>query len=495
MLEASNELVSIIIPAYNSAEYIEETVVSALASTYPLLEIIIANDGSKDNTQEVIDKIVSQHPQIKSYQQTNQGASAARNLGILKASGKYILPLDADDIISPDYIQKAVEVLRHNKNVKVVYGNADFIGDRSGEWKLRPFNIRLLARKNMIYVSGMYRKSDYEKTDGYCPAMKGREDWDFWISMLKTGGDVVRLTEKCLYYRIHNDSNHLATRSMKKQLIDVLNSRHKAFFYRELGGKLHYNRTWSRLFNFFIQLAKPERFQVNPSFIELEEFVYSLPERFEKEGNTIHAGRNTIKVFEEKGEKIVVKSFRKPIFVNQIIYGIFRASKARRSYEYAQKLLQLGIGTPQPIGYYEQRNFCLFSTSYYISFQSECDADFRDLINNSNFANRNHILKAIARFTAQLHEKGIWHRDYSAGNILFRQKGGEIQIEILDLNRMDFGKIDLERGCRNFERLNIDEDSLQLMATEYAAARGFDKQTCIDLILQMRWSKHQKNNI
>ena len=223
----------------------------------------------------------------------------------------------------------------------------------------------------------------------------------------------------------------------------------------------------------------------------MDEFVYNIPEIFEDEGNYIHSGRNKIKLFKEKEYQIVVKSFRKPNFINRLVYSNFRASKARRSYEYAMKLIASGIGTPTPIGYYEQKSLFLFSKSYYASLQSDCNYTFKDLIENPKFPDRNEILKSIGRFTAELHDKGIWHRDYSAGNILFQQKNQKIDIEILDLNRMEFGIVDLEKGCKNFERLNIDSESLTLMVKEYATVRDFNQNLCIENVLKMRWSKHQ----
>lgn len=256
MPKTDNEIVSIIIPAYNCAEYIEETVASALSSTYPHIEIIITNDGSIDTTLEVIEQIVSKHPEIKAFHQQNKGVSATRNFCISKSSGKYILPLDADDLISADYIEKAVDVLSKNEDVKVVYGKAGFIGNRTGDWNLPQFNIHLLARKNLIYVTALFRKRDFDKTEGFCPDMPSLEDWDIWISLLKNGGKVVCLPEKCFYYRVHNKSSRIATRNLKKKMIDILNSHHESFFYRELGGKLHYQRTWSKTFNTFNRFVK-----------------------------------------------------------------------------------------------------------------------------------------------------------------------------------------------------------------------------------------------
>ena len=492
MAEKKSDIVSIVIPAYNAEKYIEETVASALKSSYPFIEIVIVNDGSTDTTQLIIDSIVRKHPQIKSFQQKNSGVSVARNTGISHATGNYILPLDADDLISSDYIEQAVEILNNNDTVKLVYGLGEFIGDRKGKWNLRPFSRRLLARKNMLYISGIFRKSDFDQTDGFCAEIKGPEDWDFWISLLKRNGDVVRIPSVCLFYRVHANSKRLANKNKKKEAIEILNKRHKAFFYRELGGKLHYRRTWSRLFNFFLQLIRPERIVVNKEYENLDEFVYNLPALFENGGKIIHSLRNTIKTFEVSGYKIVVKSFHTPNLLNRFIYGNFRPSKAHRSYDYALKLIRMGIGTPIPIGYYEQKCVFLFSKSYYACLQSECNNKFSDLINNFSFPDRVEILKAIGRFTAILHEQGVCHRDYSAGNILFQKNDKTITIEIIDLNRIDFGDVDLVKGCKNFERLNIDAQSLEIMANQYAITREFEPKVCIDNILKMRWKKHKE---
>jgi glycosyltransferase involved in cell wall biosynthesis len=106
----SKELVSIIVPCYNHAQFIIETLSSVLQSSYTNIEIIIVNDGSTDNSEEIALEFCQIHPNILYLNQKNSGPASARNHGIHNAKGKYILPLDADDIISIDYIEKAVHV-------------------------------------------------------------------------------------------------------------------------------------------------------------------------------------------------------------------------------------------------------------------------------------------------------------------------------------------------------------------------------------------------
>jgi glycosyltransferase involved in cell wall biosynthesis len=242
-------LVSIIIPFYNSQDYLSQTIDSVLASLYPNVEIILIDDGSTDRSIEIAEKYVIQYPNISLYKQKNQGVSVARNLGISNAKGTYIIPVDSDDMIYEKYIEEAVKTLETNPNVKVVTAEGCFFGNKTGKRTLPNFDINLLARKNTLHVSSVYRKSDWIRIGGYCPKMLGREDWDFWISMLKDGGDVVKLPIIGYKYRIRDNSKRIRTRNLKAEINDILNSRHKEFYKKTLWGPLRYQRTWSKPYN------------------------------------------------------------------------------------------------------------------------------------------------------------------------------------------------------------------------------------------------------
>lgn len=246
-------LVSVIIPVYNMEKYLAETISSVMVSTLQNFEIVIVDDGSTDDSQKVAMAFAEKDERIKFFIQKNSGASVARNHAIRMASGRYILPLDADDLIGKEYIEKAAEVLEKQQNVKLVVSRSVFFGEKQGEWELPPFSLRLLARKNLMNNCSMYRKSDWEKAGGYCEEMRGREDWDFWISLLKNGGDVYKLPVVGLYYRIRQNSKRIMARKWKKEIIDKLNERHADFFKQQLGGKLRYFREASRFINFFVK--------------------------------------------------------------------------------------------------------------------------------------------------------------------------------------------------------------------------------------------------
>ena len=216
-----------------------------------------------------------------------------------------------------------------------------------------------------------------------------------------------------------------------------------------------------------------------PEFEAQQAFIASLPERFERgEGKIIYNGRNQLREFTNNGVTMVVKSFCLPSFINRIAYGFLRSSKAQRSLEYAQLLLSKGIATPAPIGYVTERKGLLFGRSYYASLKSDYTHNFYDAV-QPGVVNRDKFLVAVAETTARLHECGFLHKDYSAGNILLRElPNGTVRVEIIDLNRIRFREIGLEEGCKNFERLPMNEEIVSVIAPPYAATRKLDVAQC-----------------
>nr|WP_319999850.1 glycosyltransferase family A protein [uncultured Draconibacterium sp.] len=211
-------LISIIIPCFNEGRFINECLNSIHQQSYPNYEIIVVNDGSTDTfTNKVIHAI--NHPRIKVIETQNQGVSAARNTAIKNSSGKYILPLDADDKIGTNFIEQSIQVLESNKTIKVVSCTVALFGKKRGIIDYGKFSFEKLLAKNLLVVSSIFRRTDFDKTKGFNPNMKeGFEDWDFWISLLKTGGKVHKLTTVGFYYRIKTKSRNstLTTSSFKK---------------------------------------------------------------------------------------------------------------------------------------------------------------------------------------------------------------------------------------------------------------------------------------
>lgn len=220
-------------------------------------------------------------------------------------------------------------------------------------------------------------------------------------------------------------------------------------------------------------------FKSNSSFFD--DIIYNFDTKGEDFGDQ---DRNSLKLFQLGNKTINVKSFRIPNIVNQIVYRFFRKSKAQRSYEYANKLMELNVGTPQPIGYYEFKTLLLFNKSYYISEQLDCDLTYRELTKDLNYPNHESILRAFTRFTFQLHKKGILFLDHSPGNTLIKLNNGDYQFYLVDLNRMEFGTFDFETRVKNFARLTVEESIVQVMSDEYAKCTGEDYNKIFNLMWQ-----------
>ena len=189
----------------------------------------------------------------------------------------------------------------------------------------------------------------------------------------------------------------------------------------------------------------------------------------------LHQGRNTVRIV----GKTVVKTFHTPRFPNNLIYGLFRKSKAQRSYEYA---LELGELTPRPISYHETKHHGFLGESTYISELSPLPYTLRQ-VTQKHLPNRTQAMLTLGAFTAKLHQRGFYPLDYSAGNILVSEDGNQMQM--VDLNRMSRVRhICLRQGCKQFSYMHLSEDDCRLVAQTYAKAMDFNPEQCTQLILK-----------
>lgn len=211
-------LVSVIIPCYNQSHFLNDAFQSVLAQTCVNWECIIVNDGSTDATEEVATSLCKQDHRLQYLSKENGGVSSARNAGIAKASGKYILALDADDKIHPSYLANALEAFEKDKQLFVVYAEAEYFGGRTGQWALPKYSYKALLLNNLIYCSAIFRKSDFEKAGGYDEQLKdGWEDWELWIRLLYNAKKVFKLPQVGFYYRQKEGSMlHLLIRNDEK---------------------------------------------------------------------------------------------------------------------------------------------------------------------------------------------------------------------------------------------------------------------------------------
>lgn len=213
------------------------------------------------------------------------------------------------------------------------------------------------------------------------------------------------------------------------------------------------------------------------SHFKLQEFI----EKFRNAGRILADGnRNQIRVFELNGESVAIKAFKIPNVVNKIAYRFFRKSKARRSFEYASRILAKGILTPQPIAYAEDKNGLTFGESYYICRHLDYDLTYRDLVENELNEERVEILKAFTEFTFSMHEKGIHFLDHSPGNTLIVKKPEGYDFYLVDLNRMEFKPLDFNTRIKNFSRLTPKKEMVEIMAREYSRLAGYDYEQTLE---------------
>jgi tRNA A-37 threonylcarbamoyl transferase component Bud32 len=233
------------------------------------------------------------------------------------------------------------------------------------------------------------------------------------------------------------------------------------------------------------------KFTCNPAYQELLPFAKNIKERFNDDATTILDARNVLKKFTVNGSDVVVKSFKIPNIVNQIVYSFFRDSKASRSYMYSQKLIALGIPTPAPIAFVEYREFGLFKQSYYLCEHFDFDFEIRDVLNDAHFHNRDQILKAFANFSYTLHQAGVYHVDYSPGNVLIKEERGAYLFNIVDVNRMEFIAFTDELRMKNLSRFSATPSDTKKIAEFYATVAGLDATWAVER-LEFYHQKHQE---
>jgi glycosyltransferase involved in cell wall biosynthesis len=200
--------ISIIIPCYNHGEYLREAINSIeQCNEKDLYEIIILNDGSTDKlTIDVLHKLTKEGYNV--INQTNKGLGAARNNAIKEAVGKYILPLDSDNKIRPEYIYESIKILDEQPGIAMVYGDSEYFGEKTGRRNTGEFNLQKIMIGNYIDACAVYRKAVWDELGGYdehMPVM-GMEDYDFWLNMALNGYQFHYIPKILFDYRVLKNS-------------------------------------------------------------------------------------------------------------------------------------------------------------------------------------------------------------------------------------------------------------------------------------------------
>lgn len=232
--------ISVVVPCYNQAQYLSETLQSVLNQSYSGWECVIVDDGSPDNTEDIAQEWIIKDSRFRYLKKTNVGLSDARNAGIEFSKGEWILPLDADDKIGKDYLKLASQIIKNQPQVGLIYANSSFFDNVEGEWVLPEYNFERLLFSNHIYCSAFFSKADWNLTGGYDTNLKyGREDWEFWINLLsKTHKEVVKLNYLGFFYRQKGSSMDSSLNENKNKIRDIENyiyEKHKGLYIKYFG--------------------------------------------------------------------------------------------------------------------------------------------------------------------------------------------------------------------------------------------------------------------
>lgn len=225
------------------------------------------------------------------------------------------------------------------------------------------------------------------------------------------------------------------------------------------------------------------QYEINPKYAALEKEILSVPQRFDREGEVIYQGRNIIKVLIIGGVRVNIKSFKRPHLINKVAYAYFRKSKAERSFLYANRFTELGIGTPEPVAYICFRDKVGLTDSYYISLQLDNVFTLRGLPDLPE-KEQEDAYRAFTRFTYDFHQKNVYFIDHSAGNTLVRkEKDGVFRFWLVDLNRTQFMSIPPMKGLRNLSMLELPERLLRVIGEEYASLTHQDKEEMVKKLI------------
>ena len=209
---------TIVIPAYNAAKHIEETVASALASDSGAVEIIIIDDGSTDTTPEVLASIAKKSPGVTVIRTANAGVSSARNTGLSRASAPFICFLDADDRLIANALTHLRLTLTSNPEAAAAYGDLQYIDEKSKKYfvpkattgdanspaRTQTVTIESLLQRNFIDTPGaiLFRTAAVKKVGGFDQSLLYAEDWELYVRVACVG-PFLHCGNTVMDYRLH----------------------------------------------------------------------------------------------------------------------------------------------------------------------------------------------------------------------------------------------------------------------------------------------------
>lgn len=224
--EKKEPVISVIIPSYNSQEYIEQAIISVLNQTFPYYEVLIIDDGSKNKESlERLERIEKLDERIRVIHKENEGLAATRDFGAKQSSKtcKYLMFLDDDDLLEPTFLECAYWTLETNKDAAWAY--SDSLGFQGQEYLWNKyFDSEKLKKVNDLISEGFVRKSDFEEVNGYELKEKAvNEDWNFWLKLLSKEKKPVHMSFYGQWYRRKETGELQKSRDNKQRALEIIN--------------------------------------------------------------------------------------------------------------------------------------------------------------------------------------------------------------------------------------------------------------------------------
>lgn len=220
---------------------------------------------------------------------------------------------------------------------------------------------------------------------------------------------------------------------------------------------------------------------IHPDYLALKNLIEGIPCGEYEIRKVYRDNRNTVMDILLNGKMYVLKKYKVPNWINRIAYSFFRKSKAKRAFEYAERLLKEGVETAKPVAYIENKKNLLFEDSYFLSEYIEhpmlSDVDTLYMPGNEQ------LREDFITFTANLHSHNIIHKDYNAANIFYYMKDARYHFVLIDINRMKFGKGSLWQCMKAFNQLGVKPSQMYDMIGRYAEKRGLNTTNCLIVLL------------
>ena len=227
---------SIIIPAYNASSCIKDTLDSVKNQTYKNYEVLITNDGSTDNTEEILKSYKKSNPEfpLNYVNQKNSGVSSARNSSISMANGNYIAFLDQDDWWFPDKLEKIAGFINSNPEADVLYHEAIAVGLKKSDVSTRlgalkePVYLDLLFNGNKIGISTAVIKTQrFLETEGFSKDYSISEDYDLWLRLARKNTCFLYIPDFLSKYVWHEDSESNRVEEMTREKLEIFENNYR----------------------------------------------------------------------------------------------------------------------------------------------------------------------------------------------------------------------------------------------------------------------------